>query len=217
MVWAVFVLLPAVPIVAQETTPPAGFPLPLAAAIARVHAVAPQRRAAQARIQAAEGSVRQANRLPNPSLDLHQENLGAGSPLDQTLDVFATLSQPLEIGGKRAARTAVAAAEVQLAHATARQAERDLTLETVRLYLAALQTSTLMEFLSSNRDELQVLVTVMTRRVEEGYVAEADLEILAAQAQLDRARHALVLEKAKRLPNPAFTAGYKRTGGTDTL
>jgi len=46
---------------------------------------------------------------------------------------------------------------------------------------------------------------------------ERQPEILAAQAQLDRARHALVLEKAKRFPNPALTAGYKRTGGTDTL
>ena len=42
-------------------------------------------------------------------------------------------------------------------------------------------------------------------------------EILAAQAKLDRARHSLVLEKAKRLPDPSFTAGYKRTGGADTL
>jgi outer membrane protein TolC len=46
-------------------------------------------------------------------------------------------------------------------------------------------------------------------------IVERQPEILAAQAQFDRARHALVLEKAKRLPDPTLTAGYKRTGGAD--
>jgi cobalt-zinc-cadmium efflux system outer membrane protein len=276
---------PTLPSLAQDITLPERSPFPLAKAIERVHEVAPQRRAAQARIQAAEGAMRQAQRLPNPSLDLRQENLGAGSPAGHVLDVFATISQPVEIGGKRAARTAVAAADVLVAQAIARQASRNLTLETVHVYLAALQDYTFMEFLSSNREELQTLVAMMTRRVEEGYAAEADLmkfrteiarldtqlmrvklalnqsltmlsalldlappltgahlvmppplepppgapaelaqqalayqpEILAAQARIDRARHTLILEKAKRLPDPAFTAGYKRTGGADTL
>ncbi|MGE0683511.1 MAG: TolC family protein [Candidatus Binatia bacterium] len=257
----------------------------MAEALERVHTVAPQRRAAQARIQAAESAMRQANRFPNPSLDLHQENLGAGAPIDQTLDIFATISQPVEIGGKRAARTAVAAADVKTAQAAVRQAERNLTLETVRLYLNALQAYSLTKFLSRNQEELQTLVIAMTRRVAEGYTAEADLmkfhteiarletqfmrtklkfnqsilelsalldlstplsgsrlvmppmidpppgdptvlaqqavehqpEILAAQARLDHARHTLVLEKARRLPDPALTAGYKRAGGADTL
>jgi cobalt-zinc-cadmium efflux system outer membrane protein len=282
---ALSLLLSALPSAAQETQPHEVSPFPLAEALERVHAVAPQRRAAQARIQAAEGAMRQANRLPNPSLDLHQENLGAGAPVDQTLDVFAIISQPVEIGGKRAARTAVAAANVRAAQAAVRQAERNLALETVRLYLGALQAHSFTEFLSRSHEELQTLVIAMTRRVAEGYTAEADLmkfytemarmetqlvraklhfnqsitelsalldlsppligsrlvmppmidpppgdptelaqqaverqpEIIAAQARLDHARHTLVLEKARRLPDPALTAGYKRTGGADTL
>lgn len=282
---AFFFFLSALPGAAQETRPQEVSPFPLAEALARAHAVAPQRRAAQARLQAAEGSLRQANRLPNPSLDLHQENLGAGTPVDQTLDIFATMSQPVEIGGKRAARTAVAAANVRAAHAAVHQAERNLTVETVRLYLDALQAYSFTEFLARTQQELQTLVTIMTQRVAEGYTAEADLmkfhtemarldtqlartrlnltqsilelsalldlspplngsrlvmpplldppsgdpiilaqqtvehqpETLAAQARLDHARHMLVLEKARRLPDPALTAGYKRAGGADTL
>jgi cobalt-zinc-cadmium efflux system outer membrane protein len=34
---------------------------------------------------------------------------------------------------------------------------------------------------------------------------------------LERARHTLTLEKARRLPDPSFIAGYKRTAGEDTL
>lgn len=278
-------LLSVFPSTAQDTNPHVGLPFTLAEALERVHAVAPQRRAAQARIQAAEGAMRQANRLPNPSLDLHQENLGAGTPIDQTLDIFATLSQPVEIGGKRAARTAIAAANVRVAQAAVRQAEQQLSRETVRLYLGAFQAYAFTEFLSRIQTELQTLVIAMNQRVVEGYTAEADLmkfhtemarletqlvrtrlhfhqsilalstllnlstplsgsrlvmppmmdpptgdptvlaqqalahhpEMLAAQARLDQARHTLALEKARRLPDPALTAGYKRAGGADTL
>ncbi len=262
-------------------------PFTLAEAIERVQVVAPQRRAAQAHAQAATGALHQASRLPNPSLDIRQENLGAGRrlPIDQTIDVFAVVSQPVEIGGKRAARTAVAADEVAAARSAIRQTERSLTLETVRLYLAALQAHLRTEFLLNNRNELQPLVAMMNKRVAEGYAAEADLmkfrteaarldtqitraslefnqattmlaalldfaepltgarlalpsplappsgdpsalaqqaverlpEIISARAQLARAQHALDLEKARRLPDPIFIVGYKRTGGEDTL
>jgi cobalt-zinc-cadmium efflux system outer membrane protein len=274
---------------AQDLSLTDASPFSLTDAIERVRTVSPQRRAAQARAEAAQGALFQASRLPNPVLDVHEENLnfhsGRRAPVDQTVDVFAVISQPIETGGKRAARTAVAAADVATAHAAIRQAERELTLETARLYLAALRSHTLADILTTNRDQLQPLIAAMTRRVEEGYTAEADLmkfrteaarldtaivrarldftqaatalaalldfpsivpgarlvipplpdppmgdpveltrqavarrpEIIAAQTRLDRARHALTLEKARRLPDPSFIAGYKRTGGEDTL
>lgn len=99
--------------------------------------VSPLRRAAQARVAAAAGALYQSSRLPNPSLDLHEENLNLSrvtrDPLDKTLDIFAVLSQPIEIGGKRAARQAVATADFAVARTSVRQVERELTLETVRL------------------------------------------------------------------------------------
>lgn len=264
-------------------------PFPLVAAIERVQAVSPHRQAAQARADAARGALYQASRLPNPSLDVREENLnfnsGRHAPVDQTVDVFAILSQPIEIGGKRAARTAIAASDVAAAHTAIQQTERELTLETVRLYLAALRAYSLINILTTNRDQLQPLIASMTRRVEEGYTAEADLmkfhteaarldteiarvkldfshaatglaalldfsttisgarlvmptlldppagdpaelarqvvdrrpELVAAQTRLERARHTLILEKARRLPDPSFIAGYKRTAGEDTL
>src|SRR5215468_6916329 len=107
----------AVQTLAADTTS-----LTLEEAIERVQAISPQRRAAQARAQAATGVLHQASRFLNPSLDIRQENLGAGhrAPIDQTIDVFAVLNQPVEVGGKRAARTAVAAADVTGAQAAIR-------------------------------------------------------------------------------------------------
>lgn len=264
-------------------------PFPLAAAIERAQAVSPHRQAAHARVAAAQGALYQASRLPNPSLDIREENLnlhsGRRAPVDQTVDVFAVFSQPIEIGGKRAARAAVAASDVAAAHTAIRQTERELTLETVRLYLGALRAYSLINIVTTNREQLQPLIAAMTRRVEEGYTAEADLmkfhteaarldtemtrikldfantttglaalldfptplsgnrlmmppaldpplgdpvvlarqavdrrpELVAAQTRLERARHTLTLEKARRLPDPSFIAGYKRTGGEDTL
>jgi cobalt-zinc-cadmium efflux system outer membrane protein len=174
---------------------------------------------------------------------------------------------------------------MSLAPAAIRQAERNLTLETVRLYLTALQAHLRTEFLLSNRNELEPLLAMMRRRVAEGYTAEADLmkfrteaarldtqitrstvefnqaatlltalldfadpitaarlvkppalapprrirwdwlqqaverlpEIVSARARLVHAQQVLELEKARRLPDPTLIAGYKRTGGADTL
>ncbi|HXG20540.1 MAG TPA: TolC family protein, partial [Methylomirabilota bacterium] len=286
---ASMLIMRVAPLAAQEVTVSDLSPFSLAEAIERAQAVSPQRQAAQARTRAAEGALHQASRLPNPSIDLREENLDPSgnrrAPIDQTVDVFALLSQQIEIGGKRAARTAAAAAEVTAARAGVRQTERDLTLNVMRLYLAALQARTLTELLATHRDELQALVTIMTRRVQEGYAPEADLmkfrtevarldtqiararldlhqsltaltallelprplesarlvmppplappggdplelarqavehrsEVVAARARVERARHTLDLEKARRLPDPFFTAGYKRTNGQDTL
>jgi cobalt-zinc-cadmium efflux system outer membrane protein len=40
---------------------------------------------------------------------------------------------------------------------------------------------------------------------------------VSARARLARAQRVLELEKARRLPDPTLIAGYKRTGGADTL
>jgi|RhiMethySRZTD1v2_1073278.scaffolds.fasta_scaffold194600_2 outer membrane protein, heavy metal efflux system len=283
------ILLLAGSAAAQALSSQEGAPLSLPEAIERVHSHSPARGAAQAREQAAAGALFQATRLPNPSLDLRQENLnlnsGRHAPVDQTVDVFAVFSQPLETGGKRATRTAIATADVEIARAILRDTERKLTLETLRFYLAALRASRVGRVLADNRRDLQTLVDTMIRRVQEGYAAEADLlkfrtevarleteltrvhleftrnvvalsalllmpeslseaqlveyapldpptgrieelaqtavnqqpTILIARARLERARRAVELERARRLPDVAFALGYKRTAGEDTV
>jgi hypothetical protein len=73
---------------AQELSPVGSEPLSLTDAIERVQAVSPLRQAAQARADAARGALYQASRLPNPSLDVREENLnfnsGSHAPIEQT-------------------------------------------------------------------------------------------------------------------------------------
>jgi cobalt-zinc-cadmium efflux system outer membrane protein len=182
-------------------------PLPIAEAIHQARAVSPSRRAAQARTDAAASAVFQASRFANPSLDLREENLGPNSgrhaPVDQTVDVFAVVTQPIDVSGKRTARTAAATSDQDVARAQLAQVERALTLETVRLYLAALRTHRLSVILLAQRDTLQAVIDVMSRRVAEGYAAEAELmrfrseaalhDTLLVRARLEFQQHALAL------------------------
>jgi len=178
-------------------------PLPLEDVIERVQRVAPQRRAAAERVDAARGALYQAGRFPNPLLEARAENVRidsngftAGNP---PLDFFATLSQPVELGGKRGKRQAVATAELAATGAELRLTERQVTLDAMRLYVAAVRARELVHYLGENRAELEPLLTTMQRRVSEGYTPEADLAKLRAEAarvdaQLAQAR--LELERA---------------------
>ena len=176
-------LLPLLPgrLLAEECAP-----LPLAEVLARVRAASPQLLAARARSAAAASGLRQARRLPNPSLQLQGENWTVNrsgiSTTDPDIDFYALVSQPLEIGGKRSARTAAAAAEMEGARAVGRQTARELTLQAVRSYLAVLRARESMRWLSEQRGGLQNLVDAMRRRVEEGHAAEADLMKLQTEA-----------------------------------
>ncbi|MGE0823052.1 MAG: TolC family protein [Candidatus Binatia bacterium] len=274
---------------AADTAENGESPFLLAEAIAQARRVSPLRRAAEARVEAAIGGRYQAGRLPNPVLDIRGENLpfrgGGGAPLDQTVDVFAVLSQPIETGGKRTARQAIAEAAVEGARAASEQAEQRLTLEVMHLYLAALRAYRLAEIITTGCKEMQTVLGMMRRRVEEGHTAEADLrrleveagrlelelgrarldfdrnaaalgmmvgvaepigggrlvepamvdaprgdarelaekvvskhpEVLAARARVEQARRAVELERARRLPDISLIAGYKRSGGDDTV
>jgi cobalt-zinc-cadmium efflux system outer membrane protein len=247
------------------------------------------RRAAGARVEAARGALDQASRLPNPTVDIRQENLpltgGERVPLDEFVDVFAVFNQPIELGGKRAARRAVATAELDVAVAGVSEVERELTLQTVRVYLAALQAHLLINVLTESREGFQIHMDTMSQRVTAGYAAEADLMkfrteaarfdielvrtrlefgrnaealgslvgsetpiagkrlreptlldpprgnvedlvrhaldkhpgVIAARARLERARQALALERSRQIPDVTVAAGYKRTGGDNTL
>lgn len=229
-------------------------------------------------------AFRTAGRLPNPLFELMTENWRAGAHTpDPGLDVFAVITQPLELGGKRALRRQLAASEYQLAQGARLALERQVALDTVRAYVQALRARGLVEALEANRDGLSVLVESVARRVEEGYTAEADLlklrteaariegdivrarleldrglaalavavgstvaidpaqisepapvpvpaadttlitgrvathpQVQAAAAAADRARQLAAYERARRLPDPAVSGGYKRTSGIDT-
>lgn len=198
-------------------------------AIRQALAVSPSRRAAQARTDATAGALFQASRFANPSIDVREENLGPQSGRrtlgDKTVDMFAIISQPLDVSGKRTARTAVAAADQDVARAQLAQVERTLTLETMRLYLAALRAHQLTTFLLVQRDALQIVIDTMSRRVSEGYAAEAELMRFRSEAalldtQLARMRlefqqHALALSVLLSMAGPIDGSRLREPQVTD--
>jgi outer membrane protein, heavy metal efflux system len=273
---------------ASEPRPPsqtAVAPLTLSAAVAQARTASPRQRGAALVADGARDAVRLAGRLPNPLFELRTENWGPSrDPASPPLDVFAVVTQPFELGRKRAVREQLAAADADIAGSALRSLERELALDTVRAYVRALKARALLRALSRNRDGLKMLVASLDLRVEEGYSAEADLlkfkteaarvegeivrarlelersltalgiligasapiesdqliepaplevpsadagivaasvlrhpEVIAASALVDRARHLTAFERARRVPDPLVTGGYKRTAGFDTM
>ncbi|HET9266798.1 MAG TPA: TolC family protein [Vicinamibacterales bacterium] len=255
--------------------------LSISAAVARVREASPRKRAAVLLADAAREAARSAGRPANPFIDVRTENWGA--PATTGVDLFAEVTQPLEIGGKRRLRQQVASAESAVASTASLALERTLALDTVRAYVRALRARALVDTLTGNRDGLGLLVASTSKQVEDGYTAEADLlkfkteaaridgdiararfelerslselgvligadtqieprqllepqplpvpspdpaqvassvaqhpDVVMGNAGVDRARFALAYERARGLPDPAITAGYKRTAGFDT-
>lgn len=104
--------------------------LTLDAAIEKALNAAPKAAGAEARLRAAAGAVEQASALPNPELSTEFENF-AGSRAYRgttTSEGTVSVSQLIELGGKRAARTGIAEAE-----RTATEFDRQVTwLEIIR-------------------------------------------------------------------------------------
>lgn len=113
--------------------------LTLGEAIARAQASAPSMQGADASLRAAGAGVELAGQRPNPTMTVEAENV-AGSGRYAGFggsDRTVSLSVPLELGGKRAARIRVAEAEREYATAGAGIARADLTLATTQAFIAA--------------------------------------------------------------------------------
>ncbi len=113
--------------------------LTLAEALDRAGASSPFQDAAAAGIRAAEAQRRVAGLRPNPSIVGEAENV-AGTGIYQGLRSSETtlgLALPLELGGKRGARIAVAEAQIGRAGLQAEIARADLRLRVTQTYNAA--------------------------------------------------------------------------------
>ena len=113
---AAWLLAPAPEAWAGQAGPEAE-PITLARVLAAGRAESPAIAAARSREDAAAAAAGAAGRWPNPAIELRSENWGAGVPGGLRKDSFATLTQTLELGGKRGARRATALAAAEAARA----------------------------------------------------------------------------------------------------
>jgi outer membrane protein, heavy metal efflux system len=136
----------------------------------------------EANLQAAQGFARQAAALPNPTISYESENFGGSnnfariSPVQNTL----SLSETVEIGGKRGARIAAETANVQVAKAGYTEVRADFARDLATAYatceVAGLRVQLLQEELARASEDLRAARLL----VEAG--SESDLRSIQAQA-----------------------------------
>lgn len=172
--------------------------------------------------RALEARILQAGRLPNPTLDLTTEDVGAartpGRDVDQPVQPQTTLqlSQLIELGGKRTSRQRVAALDRDLAAWDYEMARIDVLSEVSRAFtrvLVAQDAVTLAETALRIVTEGQQSVVA---RVEAGVVSpieetRANVAVASARADAARARRALDASRTRLAllwgsPAAAFTS-----------
>jgi cobalt-zinc-cadmium efflux system outer membrane protein len=154
--------------------------------------------AARHRVDAARAEQLAASLYPNPTLTLSAENLKVSgpTPIGDLYEVGGTLSQPLELGDKRARRRAVADVTVAVAEAQLAEVLQQRVAEVKRAFH---ETVLAREAFAHGRALLQNLdevVALNQARLEAGDIAEGELikvrlERLKAEAAVDQAELAM--------------------------
>lgn len=177
-------------------------PLTLQDALARAAADAPEKEAAEQARLGAEAGVRQASRMPNPSLDITAENLLGNrfySGIGRAETTLA-MSQKLEWGDDRQARTGLAAAGAGVVRASGDVRLRDLMHAVALAYLAAQKAAVDLEVELARLAIAEEIVATVNRRVEaardplmagakaRAVLAEAKISVDAARSASESAR-----------------------------
>ena len=201
--------LAAWPACAQAVNEPCA-PLTLSAAQALAEASHPVLVAARHDLLAEDGTVQQAGLLPNPSLSLERVDTRR-----DTRETTLQLSQPLELGGKRAARVQAAQRGREGVAALLAQRRAEVRAETLAAWFAVLAAQEQLRLAQQASELAQRAATATGRRVVAGKVSpveETRAQVAASTVKLDliRAHSALVTARAKLAalwgnPAPCFS------------
>lgn len=170
--------------------------LTLESAIARALAATPQQAAAAARRNTLRAARAVADTRPAGSVEVLGENFGfGGRDLNRQIQIGATYNRPIERGGKRSARIAVAEGDMAVAAAEALVQRLDLAQRVQRLHVEV-QAAEAMIALARERVTLaDQVVKDATRRVAAArdplFVgSQARTRLAEAQVELEMAEHA---------------------------
>ena len=180
---------------------PDGPVLTLEQAFARAVGDAPGLKAAEQARLGAEAGLRQADRAPNPTLDLAAENFAGGSQyraLDRAEMTFS-LSQRLEWGGDREARTRLAAADVSAARAGAGIREQSILHEVELAYLAAQRAGSELQVALDRAALAREIVATVERRVQ----AARDPLLAGARSKTALAEAEIAVQRAQQAEQAA--------------
>ncbi|MDR6711158.1 cobalt-zinc-cadmium efflux system outer membrane protein [Pseudomonas hunanensis] len=185
--------------------------LSLAQALDAAFAQSPELAAVGREIGIAEGERRQAGLIPNPELSWEVEDTRRS-----TSTTTVTLSQALELGGKRGARIALAGAGQNLAQLALERQRNELRADVVQAYHAALRAQTAQALAEQSQTLTERGLRVVDGRVKAGQsspveATRARVQLAQAQAQVRRAVSArLVANQALARLTGSAHAGFDR-------
>ncbi|EJN38777.1 outer membrane protein [Pseudomonas sp. GM84] len=177
--------------------------LSLPEALSAAFANNPELAAAGREIGIAEGERRQAGLIPNPELSWEVEDTRR-----DTSTTTVTLSQALELGGKRGARIAVASSGQTIAQLDLQRQRNGLRADVVQAFHTALRAQTAVELAQQSQALTARGLKVVQGRVTAGQ--SSPVEATRAQVQLAQA-HAEV-RRAETQRTVAFQALARLTG-----
>lgn len=158
--------------------------LTLAQAIEAALACNPDLIASRYELTAAQARIVQARLRPNPTLDLELENFAGSGDFRGTRQLESTLSlsQVIELGGKRALRESVASADRDLVSVEQRARQLDVLADVTRRYLDVITAQERVQLARQTRDLAQQTLNAIDARVQAAR---------SPQAEASRARIAL--------------------------
>lgn len=150
---------------------------------------APSLSAASAGIDAARAARRVAGLRPNPEVQSQLENVIGSGPYRGTSSAETTvgLALPLELGGKRPARVALATARLSRAEIQAEIARADLRLRVTQLYVDTVAAERRAQVLGEQAGIAANTLRIATARIQVGAVSPIErqrAEVLQINAQI---------------------------------
>ncbi len=177
------------------------------ARLLRETASSPRLAALDADVERAEGLARQAGARPNPVVSVYGENFAGSAPYGGFGRTETTLqvNQPVEIGGKRAARVAAGRAGVAAARARGVEARLAYASDLARAYAAADIAERRIGLAEDEVEEATADLKVARALVGAG--KEARLRQLQAETELNMLQSELETARAHRAAALARLAG----------
>lgn len=184
--------------------------LTLDEAVALAGGSAPAAEAAAADVDAASAARRVAGLRPNPALSVEVENFVGTGPYNGVngADITASVAIPLELGGKRQARIAVADAAAHRAQIAQAIAQADIRFQVTELYI---QASAAEVRVAIAEDQFRIAgdtARAATIRVQAGRASPLEQE----RAEVARLTAETEAEKARRLADAARASLARRIG-----
>ncbi len=205
---ALFAAAACASVAPAQTAPPSAIDgsarniLTLDQALSRAGINSPATEAAQFGVRAAQAGRTVAGLRPNPTVNADVENVVGTGPykgLDQS-ETTVGFALPIELGGKRSARMAVAESRTLRAQIDASAAEADLRLRVTQAYVDALAAQRRLDIAQDQVGVTRENLRVARNRVKGGANSPIDeqraaLLAYSAEAELERARQTVEVSR----------------------